>query len=67
MEYHLQPGYELLQRLNAERDREAAGQGNEYTKGVDALVAYDKPDDIRIARMAVPGLNGAPRGATLPV
>lgn len=60
MEYKLHPGYELLERLNVERDREAAGLGQEYTKGVNSLVAYDKPVDIRITRMTVPGRNGAP-------
>jgi acetyl esterase/lipase len=60
MKYDLQPGYELLERLEIERKRMTAGQENQYTEGVDALVAYEQPEDIRITGFAAPGLEGAP-------
>ena len=60
MKYAIHPGYEILAELAEAMILEKAGQGKAYSQGVDHLVAFDKPDDMRITQFVIPGLQCAP-------
>lgn len=60
MKRRIHPGYEIFEELTRLLVEENAGCGKGYTEGVDRLLKYDQPADVRIRKLFAKGVNGAP-------